>query len=337
MKGKGKWLILFCAVMTLGTGLTASALGSVKIRLDQGSKSSWTEEIRIPAVTVNYSEESPKWSKPIEEWEPGKKVTGTLRLPGAYSETDCTVYGGRLVSVKTEEGETVIKVSYTPGAKLGQTEEAGWGDAARTKAVWKKVPFASRYQVMLYKQDGTWVKSLTTSSVSIDLLPYMEGKERHYYTVKAILMDSSEEDYLAEGDPVTSGNSILQDQDDRFGTWEEYNNRKKYRMSDGSWVTGKWQMIRGEWYCFNEEGYASVGWQYSDGKWYYLGEDGHMLTGWQQINGKWYYLKADGSMAIGWLQMQPGEWYYFYGDGSMASDTKVDGIYRINSSGLWLQ
>lgn len=68
----------------------------------------------------------------------------------------------------------------------------------------------------------------------------------------------------------------------------------------------------------------------------FMGTDAQMLTGWQQVNGKWYYLNTDGGMATGWIQPQPGKWYYLYSDGSMAVNTKVEGIYQMDGSGLWV-
>lgn len=337
MQRKGKWLVLLCAVMALGTGVTASASGNLKIRLDNGNKSDWTVGIQVPVVTVNYSEESPDWSKDIEDWEPGKKITGTIRISGTYTKSDCTIYGGTLVSVKSEDDETVIKVSYVPVAKLASPEEAGWSDNTKTKASWKKVPFASRYQVVLYREGGIWVKSLTTSSTTVDFLQYMEGGYKYYYTVKAILKDSSEDDYLKESEFTDSDDSVIQELGETAGTWAEYTNGKKYRSEDGNYVTDCWKMISGKWYYFNHDGYAVTGWQYLDGKWYYLGTDAQMLTGWQQVNGKWYYLNTDGEMMIGWIQPQPGKWYYLYSDGSMAVNTKVDGNYQVDDTGLWVQ
>ncbi len=337
MQRKGKWLVLLCAAMTLGTGMTASASGNLKIRLDNGNRSNWTEGIQDPTVTVNYSEESPEWSKKIDDWVPGKKITGTLRISGTYTRSDCTVYGGGLVSVKAEDGETVIKVSYVPAAKLECPESAGWSDNTKTKASWKKVPFASRYQVILYKEGGLWIKSLTTSSTAVDLLQYMDDGSKYYYTVKAILKDSSEKDYLEEGELTTSDDSVVQDLGETAGFWAEYQNGKKYRGEDGNYVVSSWRMIGGKWYYFNNEGYAATGWQYLGDKWYYMGSDAQMTTGWQQVNGKWYYLNTDGDMATGWVQSQPGKWYYFYSDGSMAVNTTIDGNYQIDGSGLWVQ
>lgn len=337
MQGKRKWLVLLCAFMVLGTGMTVPASGSLKIRLDNGSKSSWTEGIQVPTVTVNYSEVNPTWSKEdVDDWVPGKKITGIISVDGTFTRSDCTIYGGSLVSVKAEDGVTEIKVSYVPVAMLESPKEAGWSDNAKTKASWKKVPFASRYQVVLYREGGIWVKSLTTSSTSVDLLQYMDGGYKYFYTVKAILKDSSEEDYLKEGEVTTSDDSVVQELGDTSGTWVEYQNGKKYRGEDGNYVVGQWKMVSGKWYYFNKDGYAVVGWQLIGDKWYYMGANAQMMTGWQQINGKWYYLNSDGDMAIGWIQPQPGKWYYLYSDGSLAVNTKVDGFYHIDASGLWV-
>lgn len=337
IRRKSPWLMLLCTVIILGTGMTSSAALSLKIRLDHGDKSSWTEGIQIPTVTVNFSEETPEWSKDPEDWEPGKKVTATIRVPGTFTSSDSTVNGGTLVSVKAEDGESVIKVSYIPAAKLESPEKAGWSDASKTKASWKKVPFAHRYQIVLYKEGGIWVKSLTTSSTSVDLLQYMENGQKYYYTVKAILKDSSEEDYLKEGEPVTSDDSVVQVLGDTEGSWAEYKNGKKYRAEDGSYATNCWKMISGKWYYFNNEGFAATGWQYLGERWYYLDADSAMMTGWQQINGKWYFLNPDGDMAMGWIQPQPGKWYYLYTDGSMAASTTINGVYQVDSSGLWVE
>lgn len=336
IRGKAAWLVLLCMVMVMGMSITAGASGSLKIRLDHGGKSSWTEGIQIPSVTVNLSETSPEWNKDPEKWEPGKKVIATLRVPGTYSNSDCSVTGGKLISAKAEDGETVVKVSYVPVAKLAGTEKAGFGDAARTKATWKKVPFASRYQVVVYKEGGIWVKSMTISTNTVDLLQYMENGQKYYYTVKAILKDSSEEEYLQEGEPVISDDSVVQELGETNGAWAEYKNGKKYRSEDGAYAANTWKMISGKWYYFNGEEFAVTGWQFINDKWYYLGNDGAMLTGWQKLDEKWYYLNSNGDMASGWIQPNPGKWYYLNLDGSMASDTLIDGAYKVDSSGLWV-
>lgn len=334
---KGIWLLFLCTILILGTGVTAFASPGLKVYVENGSKSSWSEGIVDPTVTVNYSEESPEWSKDMEDWEPGKKITGTIHVSGTYSRSDCTIYGADLLSVKNEDGETIVKFSYVPVAKLEQPETAGWSDNTKTKASWKKVPFASRYQVVLYQEGGIWIKSLTTSSTTADLLPYMSSGYQYYYTVKAILKDSSEEDYLKEGEITTSDDSVVQVLGETTGVWSTYQEGKKYRGEDGNYVINGWKMISGNWYYFKSDGYAATGWQMIDGKWYYMDSEAVMKTGWQQLNGIWYYLNSDGDMAIGWVQPAPGKWYYLNEDGSMAANTTVDGTYKVNESGLWIQ
>lgn len=336
-KGKGIWFLLLCTIMILGTGITASASGSLRIYVENGSKSSWTDGINVPTVKVNYSEEKPEWNKDEEDWEPGKKVKGTIHIAGSYERSDCTVTGADLLSVNSQDGETVVTISYVPVAKLEAPEKAGWSDTAKTKASWKKVPFASRYQVVLYQEGGIWIKSLTTSTTSADLLPYMNSGYKYFYTVKAILKDSSQDDYLKEGDIITSDDSIVQELGETLGVWATYQDGKKYRAEDGNYVTDGWRMISGKWYYFKQDGYAVIGWQKVNEKWYYMDADATMKTGWQELNGIWYYFNTDGDMATGWVQPLPGKWYYLNGDGSLATNTTVDGNYKVNESGLWVQ
>ncbi|WP_124066966.1 N-acetylmuramoyl-L-alanine amidase family protein [Clostridium sp. E02] len=335
MKGKGIWLFFLCTGILLATAMSSLASVDLKIRLENGRRSDWTDGIQTPTVTVNYSEENPDWNKPEDEWKPGKKITGSIRVSGNYQTSDCTVYGGKLISVRAENGETVIRFSYIPVAKLECPERAGWSDNTKTKASWKKVPFASRYQVVLYKEGGIWLKSLTTSSTSVDLMEYLDDGNKYYYTVKAIVKNSSEDDYLKEGDTMTSDDSVVQEIGDNKGIWINNEKGKRYRAEDGEYVKNSWKMITGDWYYFDQDGYAVTGWLELLDKWYYMGNDSKLKKDWQQIGETWYYFNTDGDMATGWIQPQPGKWYYLNADGSMATNTTVEGIYKLNSNGLW--
>lgn len=334
LRGKGKWLLMLSAVMALGVGSMTSAAGvTVKIRFENDRKSEWTEDIKEPRVTINNSEFSPEWNKDVGDWVPGKKVTATFTIEGEYVKSNCSVYGGELSSVKRADGETVITATYIPVAKLSAPETAGWSDSTKTKASWKKVPYASQYQLMLY-ENGEWIKTLKTNTTSIDLLEYMRDGYRYSYEVRAIAKDSSQEKYLLDGEYVGSNDSVIQELGDTKGRWSTYNEGKKYRDEAGNYVTSAWKMISGKWYYFNDAGYAMTGWQAINGKWYYMDTEGTMQTGWQQIGDKWYYFDVSGDMMTGWVQTAPGKYYYLYEDGSMASDTIIDGQYRLDSSGL---
>ena len=335
-RGKGKWLFLFTCMLVLGTAMTSIASGNIKIRFDSGNKSDWTEDVKEPVVTINNSTEIPEWNRPVDEWEPGKKVTATFTVSGEYTKSKCDVYGGELVSVNSSDGETTIKASYIPTAKLGGTEQAGWSDETHTTAVWRRVPYASKYQVRLYRGDQ-WTKTLTTTSNTIDLAEYMESGYSYYYEVRAISADTAESQYLADGDFVVSDNSVVQDLGATSGRWTVLQNGKRYQEASGSYLTKGWHMVDGQWYYFDEDGFVQTGWKYVGDKWYYLNSDGQMLTGWQHINDRWYYLNDNGDMAIGWVQSEPGKWYYLYTDVSMAVNTTIDGLYYVDSSGMWMQ
>ncbi len=127
IKGKGRWLILLGAVLTLGTAMTSMAAKSVKIRFDNDTRSEWTEDIKVPKVTVNYDEVSPEWSKTPEDWVPGKKVTATFTISGDYVKSNCSVYGGELVSAKLW---TARRPSRPPTYRLHSSEHRNLPDGA---------------------------------------------------------------------------------------------------------------------------------------------------------------------------------------------------------------
>lgn len=332
--GKGGRMLLLGTVLLFGLSMTAMAATTVRIRIDNPLWSNWTEEVQEPNVTVNYSQVSPDWSKPLEEWVPGKKVTGTLMLDGSFPRSEISINGGSILSVSDKDGESAVKISYIPVAQLGSPEWAGWSDETRTKAVWKKVPHAFKYQVHLYQNDQ-WIKTMTTSATSLDLAGSLRDGLSYYYEVRAITKDKEESAYLKDGDFTISDDSVVQKLGDTRGRWSSTSSGKRYLDGNGNYVFGGWQMINGKWYYFSQDGYDLNGWQQVDGKWYYMDGDGAMLTGWQQIDGKWYYLNTNGGMVVGWVQTAPGKWYYLNGDGSMAADTVIDGKYRLDSSGQW--
>lgn len=371
MKGlfsKKVWIALIGASLTLGTCMSAAAAGSISnVRLTFTDVYGEEGEILEPAVSVSdsrYSIESVSWPRAAEKWTPGKKVTATVSLTaeggnqfaGSYSKSNCKVYGADYSSNKVVDQETMtVKANYVPVVRLGETERAGWGDTTRTRAVWKKVDFATAYQVKLYS-DGRLIKTLTVENNNVDLTPYLKNEASYYYEVKATSRNSSESKYLKDGGFVQSDDQIMDNLGDTSGTWRDYQAGSKYRDMDGNYVTNSWKLISGKWYYFNNEGYAMTGWQYLNNRWYYLNADGVMQTGWAFVNDKWYYLNSTGDMAFGWIQPQPecwyyldstgtmqtgwiqnnGRWYYLDSNGLMAANTTVDG-YQIGEDGARIQ
>ncbi len=110
------------------------------------------------------------------------------------------------------------------------------------------------------------------------------------------------------------------------------------RMSLTSAKAAWEQDKQGKWYSENN-GYKKSCWfQDTDGKWYYFDANGYAKTGWfQDTNGKWYYFNSNGSMQTGWIQNTDGKYYYLNSSGEMASDTIIDGIYRLGTDGAWIE
>lgn len=98
----------------------------------------------------------------------------------------------------------------------------------------------------------------------------------------------------------------------------------------------QWKEIDGEWYSFDNDGYARNSTFIQDnGKWYYLKQDYKMAKReWVQYKNNWYYLNYDGSMATGWLK-EKNDWYFLNDDGSMRTGwiKSDDNWYYLNKSG----
>ena len=148
------------------------------------------------------------------------------------------------------------------------------------------------------------------------------------------------------------------------GSWYYYDNEgvmvTDWKYISGSWyyfndkgvmVTG-WKYISGSWYYFNDKGEMNTGWKYIGGSWYYFKDSGVMVTGWKYVSGSWYYFNGSGVMVTGWKYVSgswyffntsgemitgwayiSGEWYYFGSDGVMLTNTWIDGIYYVDSTG----
>lgn len=352
--GNRKWRGIWAgaaAVLVLMAGVSAvyagATISSVKITVETFNKSG--KLLTSPKVTVSdkgYFKEGDQddvdWSQDPKNWKPGKKVTGTVYLSAedgysflaSYSSKKATVSGGDFISAKSDgdEGSLKIKFGYYPVIQLGKTEEAGWSDSTKTRAVWKKVPYATAYQLRLYRGDDEYITTLTLNGNSVDLSSYITDDENYHYQVRATSKDRTDAKYMVSGDYVTSEDSYLDDMGELGGRFIETRDGTRYMDAQGVEAPGGWRFIVGTWYYIDPSGYVAKGWRLVNDKWYYLNEEGKMQTGWLSMNGKWYYLDDSGAMLTGWQQITPTDWYYFYDDGSMASNTQIDG-YTVSESG----
>lgn len=342
------------AFIAAGGGMTAfgaSTIGNLTIVVEPGEEEGIMVEPKIHITPSNCQLTEVLWSKEVGDWKPGKLVYGYLTITAgegrefeaSYKSSKLSVSGADFRSASAEEEDrTVLHVTirYTPSIQLGMTEEAGWSDSNRTKAVWKKVPYATMYELRLY-QDDVWVKTLEVTGTSVDLTPYLETEGNYFYEVRAKGKSAQEQKYLLTGSYVPSLNTVTVDKEqagETGGNWRNYQEGRQYQGEDGRIATSQWKMIRGKWYYFDENGYAVIGWfqDQTSGCWYYMNQQGEMQTGWMEQDQKWYYFNTDGQMAVGWIQTSPDDWYYMNTDGSMAVNTIIDGRYSIGSDGRYL-
>lgn len=283
------------------------------------------------------------WSQKSSDWSPGQAVTASIVLKpdssgyfsGIYADERIDISGAEYRSCRREDdGSLLVKAVYYPVLKLGKTESAGWsGD---TRASWKTVPYATAYQLRLYKKDGTYVTTLTLGGTSVELSDYMTGGGEYYYEVRAIAGNSENSSYKRNGEYVTSRKTETAVSKPARGVWTKNGSSWHYTDENGNAAVSGWRYIGGVWYYFDGQGRALSGWQQINGSWYYMDGECRMQTGWMEMDGKMYYLDSAGVMITGWYQMSPGKWYYFYDDGSMAVNTSIDG-YRIGPDGKMKQ
>ena len=104
-----------------------------------------------------------------------------------------------------------------------------------------------------------------------------------------------------------------------------------YVDSNGLWTPDQWIVSNGKyWYRHQDGSYTINDFEVINGQTYYFDANGYMVTGWQKINDKDYYFNESGAMVTdAWVGN-----YYLQEDGSMATNTWI-GNYYVDSNGLW--
>ncbi len=293
------------------------------------------EEILEPTIVVGgtgCSKGDVQYSIAYDKWKPGKKVRMDITVvaddgkvfPTSLNSTQCKVTGASFVSAKgLEDNKLQVKVDYKPVMVLGDTQKAGWSTSSGKRAVWRAVPHAPGYAVVLYG-DNKVVKRLTVEGTSTDLSEYMKDNDKTYfYEVKAIPITSDQKKYLKEGGFVAA------DSHDYYGDHndDEWNSNSSdggsikgnsYILPDGSKGINAWKKVYDNWYYFDQNGNMTKGWQFINGLWYYMDSRGVMKTGWVNPSGNnWFFLSDSGEMLTGWVQPGPLDWYYMDGSGYM--------------------
>ena len=162
----GKWLaaagiLIVMTIWMVLPALAAPTVNSIRITFkDKYEDPGVIEEPEISCSSYGIEITSVEWSKDVEKWNPGTKVTATLILSSSgrefsssYGSKSCQISGATLSKAVKVDDDLKVTVTYYPVVWLEAPEEAGWSASNHMKAVWKKVDYATGYQIRLYRDD----------------------------------------------------------------------------------------------------------------------------------------------------------------------------------------
>lgn len=106
-----------------------------------------------------------------------------------------------------------------------------------------------------------------------------------------------------------------------------------YVGTDGKYRPAQWVQANDKWWYKHQDGsHTSNDFELIGGQTYYFDENGYMVKGWKQVGTNWYYFNESGHMLKNqWL----GD-YYFGSDGVMATNTWI-GNYYVGADGKWIR
>ena len=103
---------------------------------------------------------------------------------------------------------------------------------------------------------------------------------------------------------------------DAYGWWLRFadNSYPKGQKQGMSGIAYMWEYINGNWWAFDENGYAKIGWLRDEtfGGWFYIDPERGMQTGWVRFGGAWYYFHqvSDGRKGIMYAGRKTPDGYY---------------------------
>ena len=103
---------------------------------------------------------------------------------------------------------------------------------------------------------------------------------------------------------------------DEHGWWLRFadNTYPKGIVRDSGDISHSWEQINGNWWAFDETGYAKAGWLRDEdyGGWFYMDLEHGMQTGWVLLNGAWYYFNpvSDGKRGMMYAGQRTPDGYY---------------------------
>ena len=146
----GKWLaaagiLMAMTIWMVLPALAAPTVNSIRITFkDKYEDPGVIEEPEISCGSYGIEITSVEWSKDVEKWNPGMKVTATLILSSSgrefsssYGSKSCQISGATLSKAVKVDDDLKVTVTYYPVVWLETPDEAGWGASNHLTAVWK--------------------------------------------------------------------------------------------------------------------------------------------------------------------------------------------------------
>ena len=103
---------------------------------------------------------------------------------------------------------------------------------------------------------------------------------------------------------------------DEHGWWLRFadNTYPKGSVRESGGISHSWELINGNWWAFDETGYAKTGWLRDEdyGGWFYMDLEHGMRTGWVLLNGAWYCFNpvSDGKRGMMYAGQRTPDGYY---------------------------
>jgi glucan-binding YG repeat protein len=123
-----------------------------------------------------------------------------------------------------------------------------------------------------------------------------------------------------------------------WAKWYEFKERLR-RAITGEWVQGWNQNATGWWYCTNIDNkyYYKDSWELIKGEWYSFDGEGYARKNtWIKDNNIWYYLDQDCKMISNGWKWIDNECYCFDSKGHLYLNTTTPDNYRVDNSGAWI-
>lgn len=280
------------------------------------------------------------------------------RFSSSYGSSNVRVINGNFVSAK-RSGYYNLEVILSLRAVGGEYEAAenlSWAANSLGYAGWTAPANTSGYyEVKLYRE-GRRVVSITTTTLSLNLYPWMTEEGEYSFSVTTIPYTEEQKKRGKKSEEVDSPSQTIEasqrssgegkysttqigmvqgNSGSRYTTpgaapqnstvgWFQENGAWYFRYPNQQLLKSDWLHWKDRWYHFNGNGQMETGWfKSAAGNWFYLEPtNGYAKTGWQYINHVWYYFlpekgEQEAVMLHNRLWKIGNEQYYFDSNGAM--------------------